>query len=542
MRFNLSPVGIQSRRCVGRFGVRAATLAGLALSLGLLAPSQATANTRSAPQAAQTQPPASQDPLLVVISLRKQRLTVFNKNGRVVDSPISSGTEEFPTPTGVFSVIGKAVEHESNLYEGAQMPFMQRLTWTGTAMHAGHLPGYPASHGCIRLPYGFAERLFGMTSINTRVVVTNGDATPMAIAHPKLFTPPSADTPLGDKPLAANQATTKVASLAGVAPQLAAAVAAASPGQLPLTANAVARFQETAQLGEAVKPLEQARAQVWDKVKAANRAVELARTDIASLQSAIEDGAWVAEKAKQAKAQGEGALRRIMRKAERARSPEALDALAAAELAAEDKLLALIEKVDAADNVVAVLKSGMAKLLDQQSAAEASRRALDDDLRQANLNLKNAQSAFGLARREDARYMKPISVLISRKDSRLFVRQGFEPVLEVPITIAQPDQPLGTHVYTAMSVASGAKALSWQVVSITEHGDDDDPRPAKRTRRAQQPRGDGAALTALDRVEFPAEALAVIADRVKPGSSLIISDESTSQYFGNGTDFTVATR
>lgn len=527
MRFTLPPFG--------------AALASLALALGLTSFGEAMANTAT-PQQASVAQPAPQDPLLIVVSLRKQRLSVFDKNGRVVDSPISSGTSEFPTPTGVFSIIGKSVEHESNLYEGAQMPFMQRLTWTGTAMHAGNLPGYPASHGCIRLPYGFSERLYGMTSINTRVVVTNGEVTPMAIAHPRLFTPPLPEPlSISDQPMAAATANTKVASLAGIAPTIAAAAAAARPGQLPLTAKAVARFQETELLGEAVKPVEQARAKVWDQVKAANRAVEAARNDISSLQNAIKDAEWLAERAKLAKTQGEVALQRIMRKAEKARTASALEALAAAESKAEDKLLDLVEKVDAAANVVATLKSGMGKLIQTQITAEAARRALDDDLRTANLNLKNAQSAFGLARREDARYMKPISVLISRKDSRLYVRQGFEPVLEVPIIIQQPDQPLGTHVYTAMSVAAGAKALSWQVISINESGDDEEPRPTKRNKQSQQ-RSGHSALTALDRIEFPPEALDVIADRVKPGSSLIISDEGTSQYFGNGTDFTIATR
>jgi hypothetical protein len=541
MRFTLHLFGTAAHPNVGVRSMQAAAIAGLTLLAGLTTPGTAVANTATAPQASQAQQSPT-DPLLIVISLRKQRLAVFNKNGHVVDSPISSGTAEFPTPTGVFSIIGKSIEHESNLYEGAQMPFMQRLTWTGTAMHAGNLPGYPASHGCIRLPYGFSERLYGMTSINTRVVVTNGEVTPMAIAHPKLFTPPLPEPfSISDQPMAAATANTKVASLAGIAPTLAAAAAAARPGQLPLTAKAVARFQDTALLGEAVKPVEQARAQVWDQVKAANRAVESARNDISSLQNAIEDAEWLAEKATLAKIQGEVALQRIMRKAEKARTASALEALAAAEAKAEDKLLDLVDKVDAAANVVATLKSGMDKLVQTQIAAGAARRALDDDLRAANLNLKNAQSAFGLARREDARYMKPISVLISRKDSRLYVRQGFEPVLEVPIVIQQPDQPLGTHVYTAMSVAAGAQSLNWQVISLNESGDEDEPRPAKRN-KAARPHASKSALTALDRIEFPPEALDVIADRVKPGSSLIISDEGTSQYFGNGTDFTVATR
>jgi hypothetical protein len=157
----------------------------LASALALTGLAPATAAPRNRPEAppvpAVQVTPSTPDPLIVVVSLRKQKLTVFNRNGSVTTSPVSSGTAEFPTPTGVFSVIGKAVEHESNIYEGASMPFMQRLTWTGTAMHAGHLPGYPASHGCIRLPYAFSEKLFEMTQINTRVIVTRDDVAPQPV-------------------------------------------------------------------------------------------------------------------------------------------------------------------------------------------------------------------------------------------------------------------------------------------------------------------------------------------------------------------------
>ena len=87
------------------------------------------------------------------------------------------------TPTGVFSVIGKERWHRSNIYSGAPMPFMQRITWSGVAMHAGVVPGYPASHGCIRLPAGFAPQLFGMTKMGARVVVTPRDVEPVEFSH-----------------------------------------------------------------------------------------------------------------------------------------------------------------------------------------------------------------------------------------------------------------------------------------------------------------------------------------------------------------------
>lgn len=491
----------------------------------LLAPVDASARPRSepAPQVA----PAVPDPLIVIVSLRKQRLSVFNKDGHVTESPISSGQPEFPTPTGVFSVIGKEVEHESNIYEGAAMPFMQRLTWTGTAMHAGNLPGYAASHGCVRLPYSFSQRLFGMTQINTRVIVTRDDVQPQPISHPNLFVPPIPEAaPATNQPMA-NAVASRVASLAGIAPAMAAPAPVTGANVLPLTAKAKVRFAETAKLYDAIKPAEAARATVWEAVKAANRGLEAAKSDINSLQSTIDDTQRDVEKAKRAKIAAEVQLANVMRKAESARTPEAIEAAGRAEDAAETRLLDLVAKHDAALEAVALLKTGMPPLTAKLQTAQTARRTLDDDLKKTNQALKDAQSAHTLAKREDVRYMKPISVLVSRKDQRLYVRQGFDSVLEVPVVIDKPELPLGTHVFTAMGVKAG-RALEWSVVSLSA--------PSKgRT----EPRPGSTAAVALDRIQFPPEALAAISDVVKPGSSLIISDEGTSQYFGNGTDFTV---
>ena len=111
----------------------------------------------------------------------------------IAESRISSGTEFLPTPTGVFSVIQKQRWHRSNLYSDAPMPFMQRITWSGVALHAGKLPGYPASHGCIRLPDDFAVRLFRTTAIGARVVITQRETAPVEISHPRLFMLPAPD-------------------------------------------------------------------------------------------------------------------------------------------------------------------------------------------------------------------------------------------------------------------------------------------------------------------------------------------------------------
>jgi len=110
-------------------------------------------------------------PLVMVISLDEQRAYVYRNGLRIGVSTVSTGKKGYETPTGVFTILQKKKDHKSNLYDDAPMPFMQRLTWSGVALHAGRLPGYPASHGCVRLPYEFARRLFDVTTFNMTVVV-----------------------------------------------------------------------------------------------------------------------------------------------------------------------------------------------------------------------------------------------------------------------------------------------------------------------------------------------------------------------------------
>src|SRR6266852_9163193 len=129
------------------------------------------------------------EPIMAIVSLRNQRITAYDAKGWVLRAPISSGQKGRETPAGIFSVIEKQAEHYSNLYDDASMPHMQRITWSGIALHGGPLPGHPASHGCVRMPYGFAERLFGKTRLGMRVIIAPGGAAPVEIAHPALLEP-----------------------------------------------------------------------------------------------------------------------------------------------------------------------------------------------------------------------------------------------------------------------------------------------------------------------------------------------------------------
>ena len=121
---------------------------------------------------------------MIIVSLPEQRMYVYRNGVRIGQSTVSTGTKGHPTPTGMFTILQKKVRHESNIYKGAKMPHMQRLTWTGIAMHAGRLPGYPASHGCVRLPVDFAERLYSVTQNGTSVVITDDKFAPGETAEP----------------------------------------------------------------------------------------------------------------------------------------------------------------------------------------------------------------------------------------------------------------------------------------------------------------------------------------------------------------------
>ena len=250
------------------------------------------------------------------------------------------------------------------------MPNMQRLTWSGIALHGGPLPGHPASHGCVRMPYDFAERLFEATRLGMRVIVAPGDVAPIAITHPALFPP---------KPGAGAVAAARAAE---------ADEAASKADQARLAAVAASR--EVARATVPVRAAENLKLRAEAQLAAAERA-------IASAGSAEEK-----EQAEEAKAKAA------------ARAAELEAQLAAAKAELQPKL----------DAVAAAREAAVAAETARVDAAEAARKA--------------------------ARDLEPVSVFISRKTQRLYIRQAFQPILEIPVTIRDADRPIGTHVFTAM--------------------------------------------------------------------------------------------
>lgn len=140
-------------------------------------------------------------PVVIVVSLPQQTLFVYRNGIRIGRSTVSTGKSGHRTPTGVFTILQKKVEHTSSIYKGASMPYMQRLTWDGIAMHAGNLPGYPASHGCVRLPIDFAQKLYKVTACGSTVIVTDGGASSKYTTQPGLLL--SSAQKSGRAPLAA---------------------------------------------------------------------------------------------------------------------------------------------------------------------------------------------------------------------------------------------------------------------------------------------------------------------------------------------------
>jgi hypothetical protein len=169
-------------------------------SIGLVARAQPSLQTDSVAARVQKLKPgdflwapeaAPEGPVLIIVSLKKQRAYVYRNGIPIGITTVSTGKPGLETPTGVFTILQKEEEHTSNLYDNAPMPLMQRLTWSGVAMHAGHLPGYPASHGCIRLPQAFAKLLYDVTKLGMTVVITDQDNVPRIAPTPNFLTEPN---------------------------------------------------------------------------------------------------------------------------------------------------------------------------------------------------------------------------------------------------------------------------------------------------------------------------------------------------------------
>ena len=453
---------------------------------------QAARFSRGGAEQASVPKAAASGPLLAVVSLSAQRMTVYDATGPIIRSPISSGKAGHRTPTGVFSVLQKNRHHVSNIYSGAPMPFMQRLTWSGIALHAGVLPGYPASAGCIRLPHTTAAQLFALSKLGMRVVVAPNEPTPASFSHPALPEPKMVAVP----PAAPTQQATAGAD-----------------------ANTVAtRFLNPMQVGQQERQASKLRVVEAHKMSKA-------RLEESQRASAEANQAAGALRVAQAHVD---ALKMRLAQTSEAEQRRALDA----------------QIVEAEAALVAARSDEAAKSKAAFAAAVASREAEDA--------IATAEEQARIAERGT----EPIAVFISRRESKVFVRQGMVPLFDAPVTFKDPSRPLGTHVFQVMAADNASGRLSWNVVTVPETISLDDAGGLDVTGSVLDNRGPvrrgGPALRsvglpsdaqrALERVEMSPEVRQRIAERLWVNGSITISDHGISNETGKGTDFVVLTR
>jgi len=420
-----------------------------------------------------------QGPLQIVVNMGAQKVTLYSNGVRVAQGAVSTGVPGHPTPTGVFSVIEKDRYHHSNLYSGAPMPFMQRITWSGVALHEGVVPGHPASHGCIRMVHDFAQKLWPITKLGVRVLVVRNDVVPHDFEHAKLFAPGAKPA---EPPMAMIGPTDGRGGSYPVV--LAQAEQVGGAGQVPETRSEPAKIEEdpkTIELGKSTEEI---------KSREGGTSEQVTETPTGTT------------------------------------SPELRKSV---EVASEP-----------AEKTTEVTSTPVAPASAQASSIEESVKPApaDDPPRPITPRSKSAEQPLKRAGQ--------VAVFVSRKEKKIFIRQGFIPVLELPINIEEPDRPLGTHVFTAMGPQENGSGMRWNLMTIPTDGSTWEPGQRRRGYReppriipsAKPPSG---AAEALERIEFPKEALDRITELLIPGSSLVISDEGHGRETGRGTEFIVLT-
>jgi L,D-transpeptidase catalytic domain len=480
--------------------------------------------------------PKPKGPLLLVVSLGRQTVTVYDGLDKIATSPISSGMRGRETPTGIFSILEKNRYHYSNLYGGAPMPFMNRVTNSGVAMHAGVVPGYPASHGCIRLPYSFARKLFGITNIGARVIITDEDLTPAEFQSARLFAP----LPPGDDE-ATNSGFSDVVGVTHAAAEVA-------PKQHTRRMAAAARAAEREELAAAISVAEGGKQSADEYVKVTKDLAREAKDGIRKARKEASRFEKAAHKAARDADRAAGRFEDLTRKMSKidvaTLEPAELEKQSADELAEEAKVLDVAEAARAAKALAAKQKRKIGKAIAAAEAAEKVHRVARDDAKVAEQTLAGAKAALAAAELIESRKDYPVSVFISGKTGRLTAKLGFQEVIDVPVTIADPDTPLGTHVLTATAFKDGGAAMRWSAVTVKPPSGDPRPRRHRRRRHEDEayvpPAGEDAdPASALQRIDIPKETRERIAELMKPGSSLIISDYPLSRESSNRTEFVV---
>ncbi len=362
------------------------TLAVMA-ALPALTADAAPRQTRPAQAKEEMAPRPAGEPIMAIVSIKSQQITFYDADGWILRAPVSTGVKERETPAGVFAVLEKNRDHRSSMYDDAWMPHMQRITWNGVAMHGGPLPGYAASHGCVRMPFGFAEKLFDKTRIGMRVIVSPNDAAPVEISHAALFVPKAE----------------AVAAAPAQAETLVREAADAAKAATDTKKAATAAARETTSLASSLRKLEYFKKSADAEANAAGKALAAATTD-------------------QAKARAEERKQKATAKA-----TEASMRLDAAKADAKLKLDA------AAAAKVAAMAAETRKSVSAKGATEA-KLALEP----VSVYISRATRKLYVRRN-------------THKPAPDGGGEVFDASIEAPVTIRNPEKRIGTHIFTAMA-------------------------------------------------------------------------------------------
>ena len=358
----------------------------------------------------------NREPLTLVISLTDQELDLYQGTTLIISSRVSTGMSGYETKPGVFSILQKKRHHHSNMFSNAPMPWMQRLTRSGTALHAGVVPNYPASHGCIRLPFSFAPKLYKVTAIGGNVVIAQNRPVPKLIEHPNLFQP--------------NQLSQQTNDASG-SPAEDAALSPEKRGAITDSLSKVATDESTG-LGTAGRL----------NTEATNEGDHaIGTTTSEDARSHAIDPSMTSNTGGPAGAKNHSI------------SP----------------LRILVTRRTKRDHIIGVQRmlSSLGYLKPQKftgrlgketvTAIKAFQRA--NDMRETETFTDDfAKKVYEVAGKEEP------------AEGHLFVRQDFRRVFDVPVVLRRSNQPLGTHIYTAMKFETGDIRANWMAISVEGGG------------------------------------------------------------------------
>jgi len=480
-------------------------------------------------------------PLEIFVSIEQQKLHFYSNGQLVATEPVATGVPGHLTPLGVFSVIERDRYHHSNLYSNAPMPFMERITWSGVALHEGPGVGHQASHGCIRMPGDFAARLFMLPTMGMRVIIARQELSPIPFADPHLFVhkelPPTAALQRGVETAQqvapgtksdAEPSAAAPASAAQVAPvgrQSAqpdlrldpAPAAAATPSPAAADKPAAAPPSQTAQTPPQPGPAGQA-------------------------------SSAPAEPAKSPAADGKTSPVSLPPAPATAATPQPAPAAPAAAAAAPQP----------APGAPAAASAPSAPPASAPPVPGAVATAPAPADMTAPIAIENVPIPLTKPARAAEGSDRPIAIFVSRKTGRIYVRQNFAPLFDAPVTIDHPEQPFGTHVYTAMDYMPDHATFRWTVTSLPaaaaprkverwkyvrdEYGRRRRVRVQEQIAEPEDSQPSSTAEQALARIQIPRDVIDQISQLMVPGSSLVVSDQGLGSETGDHTDFIVVTR